>query len=321
MPAVAMAMRARGARTAASPRAKAQKRWNIPTGPDEDGIEVIRRAIVTPEKAAEWLPKVGVNRHRRKRKVRQYKNDMLAGLWRYIKNVAPLIFDSTGELIDGQQRMAALLMAAEVKPDVFIEVDVVIGVDPALKTVIDSGAARNGADAIAFMGSDTEPVKNKSTISSTVRFMLGEQTGRDRDAFSNSEMVAFAAEYGLERLREAATFAHRIYKPLAPLTPTALAYCYLKLGDVNKKLRDQFFEEWVDNVGPFFGAANKRLKNAMNRKERVHNKVYVTAIIRCWNAWMKEETLSNFPLTNPQGAPVKIPQIITRRDLNKLEAS
>jgi hypothetical protein len=316
MPATAMHTRAKGARTAASPRAKAQKRWNIPTGPDEDGIEVIPRAIITAERAGEWLPKVGVNRHRRRKKVRQYRDDLLADRWRYIKNCAPIIFDSTGELIDGQQRMAALLLAAEENPNVFLEVDILMGVDPTLKTVIDSGASRSGADAIAFMGGDDgEPVKNRSTISSTVRFMLGEETGRDRHVFSNSEMVAYAAEYGLDRLREAATFAHHVYKAMAPLTPTSLAYCYLKLGDVNKKQRDQFFEEWIDNVGPFFGAANRRLKNAMNRKERVHNKVYVAAIIRTWNNWMKEETLGNFPLTNPQGAPVKLPPIITKRDL------
>src|SRR4249920_1723404 len=72
--------------------------------------ETTKRIQVSPAKAQEWLKINEANRPLRRSAVARMATDMAAGLWNQA-NPQPLIFDTTGALIDGQHRLTAQVQA------------------------------------------------------------------------------------------------------------------------------------------------------------------------------------------------------------------
>lgn len=70
----------------------------------------VKRVLVTPEMAEEWLSKNEANRPLRRSSLTRMANDMGSGLW-LETNPQPIIFDITGALIDGQHRLSGLVKA------------------------------------------------------------------------------------------------------------------------------------------------------------------------------------------------------------------
>jgi hypothetical protein len=64
---------------------------------------ITKRINVTPAQAQEWLGVNEANRPLRRSSVARMAADMAAGFWNQA-NPQPLIFDTTGALIDGQHR-------------------------------------------------------------------------------------------------------------------------------------------------------------------------------------------------------------------------
>src|SRR4051812_45826471 len=95
------------------------------------------RVLVTPAKAVKWLGlNSPVNRSKKASKIGGYAADMQAGRWN--SNTGETIkFDTSGTLIDGQNRLEAVVLA-----NVPVEFDVAYDVPSEAMIVIDSGAAR-----------------------------------------------------------------------------------------------------------------------------------------------------------------------------------
>jgi len=92
--------------------------------------------IITPQKAQAWLETQVDNRRLNPDKVREYANEIKAGRWRYTHQ--PIAFDTEGQLLDGQHRMAAIKLAG-----ISIKLAVAFGVKRGEFTVIDRGMPRN----------------------------------------------------------------------------------------------------------------------------------------------------------------------------------
>lgn len=101
---------------------------------------------VTPEKAQAYLL-TNVNNQRKlhPKHVSRYAGDILAGNWQV--NGGTIVFSTTGKLLDGQHRLAAVMLAQR-----SINVIVVRGVDEQSFVTIDSGRPRNGSDLFAIQG-------------------------------------------------------------------------------------------------------------------------------------------------------------------------
>lgn len=69
-----------------------------------------KEVFVTPQMAIKFILGKGRNRHPDRDRVREMANIMLAALW-YINPASPLMFDTSGRLVNGQHRMWALLLA------------------------------------------------------------------------------------------------------------------------------------------------------------------------------------------------------------------
>lgn len=73
-------------------------------------IAEIKRVLVTPELATDWLTRNEANRSIRRTALIRMADDMTDGKW-LETNPQPIIFDTTGALIDGQHRLGALVKA------------------------------------------------------------------------------------------------------------------------------------------------------------------------------------------------------------------
>lgn len=100
---------------------------------------------VTPERAAEWLRLNVNNRNVRPHTVGQYAEDMRQGRWRV--NGDPVRFNDAGELVDGQHRLEACVVA-----DVAFDTVVIRGLSDEDKVTFDSGVKRTLADVLKFRG-------------------------------------------------------------------------------------------------------------------------------------------------------------------------
>jgi hypothetical protein len=112
------------------------------------------RLFVTPEMASEWLKCNDHNRPVKSDKIAAFAEDMEIGEWRYVGD--PIRFanklDGTLLLLDGQNRLLALLRAAANKPDLTVEFKVEFGYLPEDQRYMDIGTARNLSDQLGLDG-------------------------------------------------------------------------------------------------------------------------------------------------------------------------
>lgn len=150
--------------------------------------------IITPGRAREMLAQSGGNRKLKVAKVAGYARDMAAGDWQL--NGEPIIFSSSGKLIDGHHRLSA----GEKSGTTFMAV-VVTGVPDDARHTIDTGSSRSAADALGIQG-----VRNTTTVVSIVSVLVSLKNGRTRSAnMTTTEVFDFVEFY--PEVHEAATFA------------------------------------------------------------------------------------------------------------------
>ena len=137
------------------------------------------KTIITPDHAKALLAKNIANRKLSEQTYGQYKRDIINGDWQLNGETIKIAED--GELIDGQHRLTACLMAN--RP---IECILVEGLPNTVKQSIDNGKKRTFADRAAMMG-----IKNGKRKASTVNFLSGLAQNKDRknSSLTHSEIL------------------------------------------------------------------------------------------------------------------------------------
>ncbi len=106
---------------------------------------------VTPEQALKWLANKTKNRGVRKGWVSMLAHDMIEG--KYVVNGQPIIFDKSGQLLDGQHRLMAIVEAK-----VAIKMLIMRHIDADAFKTIDSGIARKPEDVLGILGENDAKV-------------------------------------------------------------------------------------------------------------------------------------------------------------------
>jgi hypothetical protein len=101
--------------------------------------------IVTPALAAEWLVGNTHNRSMKNAAIERFAKDIRAGLWDL--NGESIKFNGDGRLLDGQNRLQAVVLA-----DAPIATVVVRGIAPETQETIDMGVPRSLADVLKLRG-------------------------------------------------------------------------------------------------------------------------------------------------------------------------
>jgi hypothetical protein len=140
---------------------------------------------VSPRLAEDYLDGMGVNRNLKTWKIAQMAADMAAGRW--VPTHQGIAFNQRGELIDGQNRMWAVIESGAT-----VIMLVVRGLPDGAMPITDTGTPRSTNDSAKIAGIDWSTGKITSTAA---RMMFGATSPRSMRAPSRSEELEFIQEH------------------------------------------------------------------------------------------------------------------------------
>lgn len=241
----------------------------------------IERVEVTPEIAHEWL---GFNTHNRKlrhRVITMYAADMRDGKWQW--NGESIKFSRSGDLLDGQHRLAAIVEA-----DVKVPMLVVRGLPPETQETVDGGAKRKFSDVLQLRG---EP--NYTSLSALVRRVALWKAGF-RDATSTfTPSVAYLLQTLEEHpeLRASANAGDHTARGCG-LPSSICGFCHWLFNGVHGVDSDDvehFFMRLHDGQNLAKSDPIYELRRTVEESKSVRGQrstTYLTAItIKAWNAY------------------------------------
>ncbi len=176
--------------TAAQRRAQSVLKYVPLTGPVPPDLQpgetfAHRDIILTPTLAQQCLDcNASFNRRESEIYTETWAKQMLAGEWD-APSPQPMVFSRDGELIDGQTRCKALVLAAKTNPDLKIPMTVEHNWDPAIFAKLDSGRKRtvgqmlnekNGHQHAANVSLCLKYLENENDYPSTAYVKWGKAT-------------------------------------------------------------------------------------------------------------------------------------------------
>lgn len=238
------------------------------------------RELVTPSIARQWLGKRPDNQRVEKRgKITAYARDMKSGRWDEL--TAEFIkFDENGSLIDGQNRLLAVILA-----DVSITFDVAHGLPSAAMLVLDSGAPRGAADAMKVSG-----VASRARGAAIVRWSIlwdaGIYTGTGgRLHPTNSEVVErYATDQGVYN---AAASRATDCQNRGLATGASAGVAYYLFSRIDHESAHGFFDQYVSGANLPVRSSILALRNRMARVhvDRITRPEQLALFVRAWNAY------------------------------------
>lgn len=232
--------------------------------------------MVTPQLAEEWLTKNTHNRNLKTARIALYATDMANGDWLFTGE--PIRFSSDGTLVDGQNRLMAIVKSGTTQPTLVVE-----GIVFAAQAVIDTGASRSLGDALKLIG---EP--NAIALAAILRRAVCWDDGQRR-SLRNSSVSNPAALHYLEthpHIREIVNPARRVSDETG--TPgAAMGLCWWVTEQIDSDDAEFFFRRLADGQGLVDGDpiyALRRTLAALNNDKGERSETYILALIfKAWN--------------------------------------
>ena len=259
---------------------------------------------ITPDIAGQML-KANVNNRRMKRE--SIANDIERGRWSL--NGATIVFSDDGVLLDGQNRLQAVISTGK-----SIETVVVRGVKYGAQISMDSGIKRNAsafltmrgypqATLLAAMGSSMRRADILGVASSYVK------SGHEETAQDVVEYVIDNYESRIAPIKEHVDDISRKYsgtsrRTLAPLFDAFRAcgeddyICFINQLYMREPLRQ-----------PVALLVNKLVENATSKHEKLQQGVIAAYIVKAWNAYMRGVEMKQLKYTMGGAHPEKFPDI------------
>lgn len=247
---------------------------------------------ITPRRARLMLEHNERNRRIKPGSVTRYAQDMMEGRWQ--SNGAPIVFDSTGRLVDGQHRLHALIEA-----DVSLRMLVVRGVAPDAQKTMDQAAPRTLADWLAFQGeSNVHQLASVTMMDARWNDRAEPSPARafsnyQQDKLTRSRCVAWFDAHR-EELREATrrgvTYSRRRGQLLSA---GMMGVLWLNLHRLSPDDADLFFDQLSQGAGLSEGDAVLALRTQLIQLKsgRDHaTALYKAALtIKAWNRFIQGE--------------------------------
>jgi hypothetical protein len=264
---------------------------------------------VTPRKAAEYLEANTGNRPLSKRLVREFAEAMRRGEWRVTHQ--GIAFDSTGALVDGQHRLAAVIEA-----DTPVELTVFTDVPEGAFDVLDTGKRRNAADVLAIEGE-----KSAVVLAAMVRTVWLYEHRPDLswsggDAGVSNHQIVESLELH-PRLRDFLWPGEQIATATGMIKSAAGAASYL-VSEASGKDLAPWFDGVIDGAGLVRGDPRLLFRRVMfthtrkqagQVKRRQESREHVTLYLKAFIAWA-----TGSPLTQLRYTPREpVPAIATSR--------
>lgn len=257
---------------------------------------------VTPKMARRWLDRNDQNRNVRNATVTQYARDMANGRWQITGE--SIKFNSDGNLLDGQHRLAAI-----VKADVTIQLVVMHGIPNEAQRVMDTGRARTASDALSMKGE-----KHTSTIAAAVRIAIGMEADMPdpgKHAVTHAEVEQFLSDN--PDLRQASEFASQVARR-TDCPPAVVAYTFWQFSRIaGPAAASDFWMAAADKVGLSAGdpviALTNRFAESRRNRDQLTKRIQLSLIYRTWNARRAHKTMRFIRVNSPAGGLVPIPEL------------
>lgn len=265
---------------------------------------------ITPDMAEAIMASQNIdNRKLRRGRVAQYAQDMRRDMW--LLTGQGLTFDTTGRLIDGQHRLAAIIEAG-----VPVRLTVMRNAVPEAYTVIDSGLARTAGDALAKEGFPAA-----THIAAIARLSIGWDAGIAHEHGSGAmglitrqDITEFALD-NRESIITARNLGERLYGGVGG-NRTAWGALIFEVLPHRPDAHWDYFDRIISGVNLASGDPRLALRNwaATRRNVRGNGRRAVTAEMshvhlftytKAWNYWVKGKQVGTIHTWKPESGPLR----------------
>lgn len=234
---------------------------------------------VTPAQAKRWLARNAENnRNEKTSKIPGYARDMISGNW-LADTGESLKFDPDGVLIDGQNRLQAVIMAGV--PVVF---DIAWDVPRNAMHVLDTGASRTAADALKIAGA-SDRMRSASIVRWAIMWDAKIFTGKGGSVNPTTTEVLSRYQSETGRFNSAAARASDCQvRGLGTGSPAGMAHYLFSVIDAEET--HQFFDQYISgaNLPDKSGVLALRNRMARLKVDRLTRPEQLALFIRAWNA-------------------------------------
>jgi len=264
--------------------------------------------------------KTGTNRPTSTRLINGYAVEMLKGRWHLTHQ--GIGFDVNGHLVDGQQRLMALVQAATIgamdgdkeyssDPKLKIKSQVTYGLDPAVFPYLDRGKTRTSDQILAMSG-----YSNSATFAATARlvylFMNFDQKVWKYVRVTPEEIIEIVEKYELEKYM---TVGYQI-SSVGMIKSSAMAGYFVCKNAYPDGPHEEFVHGVYTGADLAFDDPRLALRNHMIRsattfeKQRRDASEHLALYIKSWNLFVegkRRQVLvfrSNEKMPKPVGKPV-----------------
>lgn len=212
------------------------------------------------------------NRPLKKSVLETYARDLAAGAWALTGE--PLIFDSEGQLLNGQHRLNGAVVSGHA-----LKTLVVAGVAPKAFRYLDSGEKRRGADVLALLGE-----KNTKLLQATLRLLYSFDTGElgsQKRSPSNAELEDELLKHSA--IRDVVGTLDRV-KGASESALTTLRYLFNR---VDQGRAETFFARLADGVGLDATSPIYVLRERLSKEyKKLPTREVLALVIKTWNAYL-----------------------------------
>ena len=242
---------------------------------------------ITPERAKDMLTRNTNNRALQKGTVTSYARQMKNGVW--LLNGDAIRFSDEGVLLDGQHRLAAVVMSGA-----SIQAWVGRGFPAEAQMTMDGQRKRTAGDVLNLRG-----FSNGNKVAACVRMVYRWDQG-ERSMLSFGGNAAHLSSLEVAKIVESdESFSHAVAQThpahsLAPVRVIATLHVLTSRLDVNKT--QQFFEQLASGANLAEGNPILTLRRYWARLQNSTGSIppgqYLMAGVRAWNAWAEGRTLT-----------------------------
>lgn len=241
---------------------------------------------ITPEKAAHYLEYNTRNRPKSSGTVYSYARAIKNGHW--MMNAEAIKFDWNGSLVDGQHRLAAIVLAEKA-----VDILVARNLDPNVFATIDTGKKRGASDILAM-----HEVRYSAQVSSAYRALWRySNRNRAKDKVTNTELLAL-----YEKHPNLAPMAYEcMQEPLATAIapPAQRMFLYWMASTLDRAKAHAFLAELAsDDESPSDTAARMlrdRLTSTMQEVIPPSPAVKSAWLLIAWNHYLAGSTPDRLP--------------------------
>lgn len=260
--------------------------------------------VVTPALARKWLAlNVENNRNKRSRNIERWARDMAAIPSRWHLTAETVKFRrGDGKLIDGQNRLLALLEAELINPAVVIHMSVARNVDPDAAFVMDSGAARTFGDSLKFR-EGAERYINGAAVRWTMQWDRGNRMASGGNWVpSHAEMMeVYDGHHDL--FDEAARRGADVRRANLG-TASVWATAYVLFGRIDLVATRDFFDKFISGLGLNDDPQHPivLLRNRMIRRSvaRLKPREELALVIRAWNHYGRDGRIASLVISRDE---------------------